>query len=82
MDSIASRLAFDREKLLWELDFFFKHFMTGLRKLKFSSDDEASLRSELDEIAITAMNAGDAVIFLPARAIFGGNLMRLHLVVR
>ena len=56
MDSIASRLAFDREKLLWELDFFFKHFMTGLRKLKFSSDDEASLRSELDEIATDLSN--------------------------
>jgi len=49
-NSIASRLAFDEEKLAWELNFFVEHFFGSLRRTPLPADDE--LRNELHEIAV------------------------------
>jgi N-acetylmuramate 1-kinase len=49
--SIASRLAFDFEKLAWELDFFTTHYFTTLQKKSLNEVDAKSLKAELDEVA-------------------------------
>lgn len=51
MNSIASRLAFDFEKLSWELDFFTAHYFTTLQKNPLNETDAAFLKAELDEVA-------------------------------
>jgi len=51
MNSIASRLAFDFEKLRWELDFFTTHYFETLQKSPLSVVDSKLLFAELDEIA-------------------------------
>ena len=40
------RIAFDVEKLTWELDFFAKHFIEGYRGSTFSSAERAALAAE------------------------------------
>jgi aminoglycoside/choline kinase family phosphotransferase len=50
MGSIASRLRFDTEKLLWELDFFAKHYFTTFKKEPLSAEDESKLEAEFIEI--------------------------------
>jgi aminoglycoside/choline kinase family phosphotransferase len=50
LDSIASRLAFDEEKLGWEINFFTKHFFESLREEHLSETDAASLKNELGEV--------------------------------
>jgi N-acetylmuramate 1-kinase len=49
--SIASRLAFDFEKLSWELDFFTTHYFTTLQKTPLPEADAKLLKAELDEVA-------------------------------
>ena len=44
------RIAFDVEKLTWELDFFVKHFMEAYRGVTLPSADRASLAREWSEI--------------------------------
>jgi len=44
--SIAGRLKFDVEKLLWELNFFREHYFTTLRKQQLSAEDNAALDDE------------------------------------
>jgi aminoglycoside/choline kinase family phosphotransferase len=51
LDSIASRLSFDFEKLSWELDFFTTHYFETLRKSPLNTTDSARLKSELEEVA-------------------------------
>ncbi len=51
MNSISSRLAFDFEKLSWELDFFTTHYFTTLRKNPLNENDSKLLKAELDEVA-------------------------------
>ena len=51
MNSVASRLRFDREKLLWELDFFKKHYFETYRRSGLSQADDESLTAEFDELA-------------------------------
>lgn len=51
LDSIASRLAFDFEKLSWELDFFFKHYFESLSGEILPDEEAANLKSELYEVA-------------------------------
>ncbi|HVE58678.1 MAG TPA: phosphotransferase [Pyrinomonadaceae bacterium] len=51
MNSIASRLAFDFEKLSWELDFFTTHYFETLQKSPLSVTDSKLLKAELDEVA-------------------------------
>ncbi len=49
-NSIASRLAFDEEKLGWELNFFIDHFFGSLRGTPLPANHE--LRNELHEIVV------------------------------
>ncbi|MDQ4120962.1 MAG: phosphotransferase [Acidobacteriota bacterium] len=51
LDSIASRLAFDFEKLSWELDFFFKHYFESYRGEILQTADTTNLKNELNEVA-------------------------------
>ena len=44
-------IAFDVEKLTWELDFFTKHFVEGYRGIRLSADDRATLAEEWAVIA-------------------------------
>jgi hypothetical protein len=51
LDSIASRLKFDEEKLVWELNFFKTHYFESLRKTPLPAPDDESLTKEFVEIA-------------------------------
>jgi len=51
LNSIASRLKFDNEKLVWELNFFKTHYFETLRKTKLSPQDDRALTSEFNELA-------------------------------
>lgn len=51
MDSIASHLSFDFEKLSWELDFFFEHYFTTLRRSPLDDTTATALRNELHSVA-------------------------------
>lgn len=48
--SIASRLKFDSEKLLWELDFFKEHYFTTFKKQPLPPDVDAALTAEFTEL--------------------------------
>ncbi|MCD9187276.1 MAG: phosphotransferase [Pyrinomonadaceae bacterium] len=50
-DSVASKLRFDEEKLLWELNFFREHYFTSLKKLTLSDADNEALTEEFTELA-------------------------------
>ncbi|HKP35795.1 MAG TPA: phosphotransferase [Pyrinomonadaceae bacterium] len=50
-DSICSRLAFDEAKLSWELNYFFEHYFSSLRKESLTHGQSAELKSELNDIA-------------------------------
>lgn len=50
-DSICSHLAFDEPKLAWELNYFFEHYFTSLRKESLTHGQAAELKSELNDIA-------------------------------
>ena len=54
---IPYRIAFDVEKLTWELDFFVKHFVEGYRGAALSPADRAALAEEWS--AIVAELAGE-----------------------
>lgn len=51
LDSIASRLKFDTEKLLWELNFFKTHYFETFRREKLSAAVDAGLTSEFSELS-------------------------------
>jgi hypothetical protein len=44
------RVAFDVEKLTWEMDFFLKHFVEAYRGAQIPADQRTALRSELGAI--------------------------------
>ena len=50
MNSIASRLKFDQEKLLWELNFFKEHYFETYLKRPLSGADDARLTAEFEEL--------------------------------
>lgn len=72
MNSIASRLAFDFEKLSWELDFFTTHYFTTFKKNPLDKADAESLKAELD--AVAEKLAGKAKV-LTHRDFHAANLM-------
>jgi aminoglycoside/choline kinase family phosphotransferase len=47
---IPSQLAFDVEKLTWEMDFFVKHFLEGYRGASVSAGERSALTREWAEI--------------------------------
>ena len=51
MNSIASRLKFDREKLEWELNFFKTHYFETFLKQPLSAADDERLSAEFVELA-------------------------------
>jgi len=51
LDSIASRLKFDTEKLLWELDFFKTHYFSTYKGEPLSAHDDAAIVAEFRELA-------------------------------
>ncbi len=50
-DSIASRLKFDEEKLVWELEFFREHYFTTYLRQPLSPDTNAALSEEFRQLA-------------------------------
>jgi aminoglycoside/choline kinase family phosphotransferase len=51
LNSIASRLKFDEEKLLWELNFFREHYFETLKKQMLSREENQSLTEEFTRLA-------------------------------
>lgn len=51
LDSISSRLKFDEEKLLWELNFFKTHYFESLMKTPLSESENEALEKEFIELA-------------------------------
>ena len=51
LDSIASRLKFDTEKLLWELEFFKTHYFTTYKGVPLDADDEALVTRDFLELS-------------------------------
>ncbi len=49
-NSIASRLKFDTDKLLWELNFFKEHYFTTLKKQPLLPDIDAAVTEEFNEL--------------------------------
>jgi aminoglycoside/choline kinase family phosphotransferase len=41
------RLAFDVDKLMWEMDFFLQHFLAGFRGVELAAAERAALRAQL-----------------------------------
>ncbi len=52
MNSIASRLKFDTEKLEWELNYFKEHYFGTFLNKPLSSEDDARLSAEFHELAV------------------------------
>jgi N-acetylmuramate 1-kinase len=51
IDSIASHLAFDEDKLGWELNFFFDHFFGSYCKQQLPPGEEQAIKADLQAIA-------------------------------
>jgi hypothetical protein len=49
--SVASTLAFDEDKLMWELNYFFDHFFGSYRRAPLSNDEAAAIKADLQSIA-------------------------------
>jgi aminoglycoside/choline kinase family phosphotransferase len=47
---ISYGIAFDVDKLTWEMDFFIKHFLEAYRGIVFSPEDREAVRAELGAI--------------------------------
>lgn len=51
MNSVASTLAFDEDKLGWELNYFFDHFFGSYRQHQFADDEAEAIKLDLQAIA-------------------------------
>ncbi|MBL8186952.1 MAG: phosphotransferase, partial [Acidobacteria bacterium] len=51
MNSVASRLAFDEDKLSWELNYFFDHFFGSYRQHEFGNEEAEAIKRDLQSIA-------------------------------
>lgn len=49
--SIASTLAFDEDKLGWELNYFFDHFFGSYRQDTLSEEEAAAIKADLQSVA-------------------------------
>ncbi len=71
-DSIASRLSFDEEKLLWELDFFKTHYFETYANRPLSASEDRCLT---DEFAYLARELAARATVLCHRDFHAANLM-------
>ncbi len=51
MRSVSARLAFDEDKLSWELNYFFDHFFGSLRQHQFRENEGYAIKRDLQAIA-------------------------------
>ena len=51
MNSVASHLAFDEDKLSWELNYFFDHFFGSYRQQQFPDSEAEAIKQDLQSIA-------------------------------
>ena len=51
MNSVSSRLAFDEDKLAWELNYFFAHYFGSYRQQVLSEEEAAAIKRDLQTIA-------------------------------
>lgn len=51
MNSVASHLAFDEDKLFWELNYFFDHFFGSYRQHQFADAEAEAIKRDLQSIA-------------------------------
>lgn len=51
INSIASQLKFDEEKLLWELNFFKTHYFESLKKQPLTLDEDEALTAEFVDLS-------------------------------
>ncbi len=51
MNSVASRLAFDEDKLSWELNYFFDHFFGSYRGTRFAPGEADAIKRDLEAVA-------------------------------
>jgi aminoglycoside/choline kinase family phosphotransferase len=51
MNSVSSRLAFDEDKLSWELNYFFDHFFGSLKQKQFEPHEADAIKLDLQAIA-------------------------------
>jgi aminoglycoside/choline kinase family phosphotransferase len=51
MDSVSCHLAFDEDKLSWELNYFFNHFFGSLKQKQFASEEAEAIKLDLQDIA-------------------------------
>ncbi len=49
--SVASTLAFDEDKLGWELNYFFDHFFGSYRRDNLSAEETAAIKADLQSLA-------------------------------
>lgn len=72
IDSIAARQSFDFDKLLWELDFFYSHYLGTLRKIDLPQDRRNAIYDEFRKIA---RSLGEKAAVLCHRDFHANNLM-------
>lgn len=60
-NSIASRLRFDTEKLLWELEFFKTHYFTTYRNEPLNPEDDLKLTDEFTELSRELESKGNVL---------------------
>lgn len=72
MNSIAGKLRFDEEKLLWELNFFKTHYFESYKKQKLNSEDERNLKNEFTDLSRDLENKAK---YLTHRDFHAANLM-------
>lgn len=72
LNSIASRLSFDEEKLSWELGFFKTHYFETLRKSPLSEADAGALAAEFTELS---RELASRAVVLTHRDFHAANLM-------
>lgn len=51
LNSVASHLAFDEDKLSWELNYFFDHFFGSYRQHQFADAEAEAIKRDLQSIA-------------------------------
>src|SRR5262249_31345636 len=56
MNSVACRLAFDKDKLSWELNYFFDHFFGGYRQTSLTRKEAGAIKEDLQAIAAELSN--------------------------